>query len=391
MSMDTTTSNNAILSVTASYPVADVGSETLLRLAAVAPADSGDPVDLALIRSVAGIPPVESFSPAQPDRKYSLAIARQVAFGGTVQDVAIMRGDVNSVLADSAHDSRMRSVVQKKTNAMAKLGRRCMGVAFAPVEGNTTGEFRFQGIVAIAVGNHRRITTPTRAGYARIDMWPRALRIQHWLNFILIVTMSVTGYYIMNPLFGPDAAQDTGYLMGTIRFIHFIAGFCWIAVALWRLSLTVFATTKQMQWRSLWPIYSKQDMKYMGQTIQYYLFLKKAGPHYTGHNALQQFTYTSVYALCLVQMLTGLALYGLYNQYHVIWQVFTYPVHLLGIPVVRMIHAIIMFIIWAFVVLHVYLTFRADTIEQHGGVSAMINGGVWLPLGTKPVDGPEIE
>lgn len=56
-----------------------------------------------------------------------------------------------------------------------------------------------------------------------------------------------------------------------------------------------------------------------------------------------------------------------------------------------MIHAIIMFIIWAFVVLHVYLTFRADTIEQHGGVSAMINGGVWLPLGTKPVDGPEIE
>ena len=37
MSMDTTTSNNAILSVTASYPVADVGSETLLRLAAWLP------------------------------------------------------------------------------------------------------------------------------------------------------------------------------------------------------------------------------------------------------------------------------------------------------------------------------------------------------------------
>lgn len=391
MSADTYSKSAPLLSVTASYPIAQVGTETLLRLAAVAPADSNDPVDQALGRCIDKIPLAESFDQARPDRKYSLAVTRQVQFGGKVQDVAIMRGDVDSVLSASAHDGGIAALVSRYVNAMAKLGRRCMALAIAPLDGNVTGEFQFQGVVVLAVGHHRRILADTRGGYTRIDLWSRALRIQHWLNFILIVAMSATGYYLMNPYFGPDAYQDTGYLMGIMRFIHFASGFGWIAVGLWRLSLTVFATRKHMRWRSLWPVRSKQDMKYMGQTIQYYLFLKKEGPLYQGHNVLQQFTYTSVYALCIVQMLTGLALYGMYDQYNLFWQILAYPIHILGIPVVRMIHAAIMFIIWAFVVLHIYLTFRADAIEHHGGVSAMISGGVWLPQGSQPIDGPEVE
>ncbi len=380
-----------MLSVTAAVPVDTIGIESLLRFAAVAPADSFDPVDQALSRATDNIPVAESFDYATPKRKYSLAIARGVTYAGEVRDIAIMRGDLRTVLNSSAHDGGVRSLVQKNANAMRKLGRRCMGVAIAPMEGNRTGEFRFQGIISLAIGNFARVKGPTRAGYTRVQMWPGALRIQHWLNFILIVMMTFTGYYIMNPFFGADVSQDTGYLMGIIRFIHIACGFGWMAVALWRLSLTVFATTKQLRWRSLWPVYSKQDLKYMGQTIQYYSFLRKEGPHYIGHNVLQQFTYSSVYALCLVQMLTGLALFGLYDQYNLLWQILSYPIHLLGVPVVRMLHAIIMFIILAFAVLHIYLTFRADAMEHHGGVSAMVNGGVWMPVGSKPVDGPEIE
>ena len=46
--------------------------------------------------------------------------------------------------------------------------------------------------------------------------------------------------------------------------------------------------------------------------------------------------------------------------------------------------------LWAFVIAHVYLAIRADSIERHGGVSSMVNGGVWLRRGAKPEDAPEV-
>ncbi|MPN19849.1 hypothetical protein SDC9_167222 [bioreactor metagenome] len=65
--------------------------------------------------------------------------------------------------------------------------------------------------------------------------------------------------------------------------------------------------------------------------------------------------------------------------------------HWFGIPGVRFFHAAIMFLLWVFVIIHVYLAVRADSLERHGGLSSMINGGVWLRRGAKPVDAPEIE
>ncbi|MDO5097623.1 MAG: Ni/Fe-hydrogenase, b-type cytochrome subunit [Corynebacterium sp.] len=380
-----------VLNVAASIPVADVGSETLIRLAGVSPAGSNDPVDHALYRAIGEVPAAEYFDYATQDRRFSIAHVKGVEFGGEVHDLAVMRGDITSVLEAADADPGVKSLALRNANVMRKLGRRSLGVAIAPLVGDTAGDFKFQGLVALSVGGQKRIRAHTRGGYTRIQMWPRALRIQHWLNMLLIIALSVTGYYIMNPFFGAELSQDTGYLMGIIRYIHFVSGFAWIAVAAWRLSLTVFATQKHMRWRSLWPIYGKDDVKKMWATVQYYLFLKEEGPHYVGHNVLQQLTYSTIYALCTIQILSGLALYGLYDQYNLVWQFFSFPIHIIGVPMIRMIHTVIMFLLFAFVILHVYLVFRADSIENHGGVSAMINGGVWLPTGSKPVDAPEIE
>lgn len=389
------TSPAVVLSVLDSHPVADIGPETLIRLAAAHAPGSEDPVDQALVRAVGktDIPmgQVEDFDPAVPDRKYSLAAVRGARVLGENQDVAVMRGDVDSVIAASAHGREERRLVQKGVSAMSRLGHRCMAVAVAPLDGNRTGEFELKGFIVFGVGNHPRAVNRTRGGYTRVEMWPLALRIQHWLNMLLIITMSVTGYYIMNPFFGPDASEDTGYLMGNIRFIHFVAAFAWIVLALWRLGITVFARQRQMRWRSLWPIYNMKNFKDTMGTAAYYLFLRKEEPVHVGHNGLQQITYTGIYGLCIIQILTGLALYGLPHQDVWFWRFISMPVVWFGIPIIRLIHAMIMFLIMTFVVLHVYLAFRADALEKHGGVSAMINGGVWLPTGARPVDGPEIE
>lgn len=381
------------MSVLESVAVADIGQETVLRLAAAQPAGSNDPAEQAMLRATDGahIGRVESFSPASIQRRYSLAAVRDAELLGERRDVAVMRGDVSSVVREAASSGEDRKILLKGVKAEEKLGNRCMAVAVAPLDGNQTGEFELKGYVSFKPGLHERVKPERRGAYTRVEMWPLALRIQHWLNLILIIALSMTGYYIMNPFFGPAVGQDTGYLFGIIRFIHFAAGFAWIVLALWRLSLLIFAKQRQMRWRSLWPIYNKQDAVNMWEQVKYYLFMSKHGPTHIGHNALQQFTYTGIYGLCIIQILTGLALYGLYDQYNIVWVILSYPIHWFGIPTIRLFHAIIMFIIWAFVVLHVYLAFRADALERHGGVSAMINGGVWMPSGTKPVDAPEID
>ena len=381
------------IGVVDSQPVADIGRVSLLRLAAAAPADSTDPVDIALRRALGSAPEgtVASFDPATPERRYSLAALRGTRLLGENADVAVMRGDVESVLADAAGTRQEIKEVRAGVKAMRKLGRRCLAVAAAPLDGDTTGEFRLKGFVVLGVGERSASFASPRPGYAKVHVWPAALRFQHWANLLLIITLTLTGYYIMDPYWASDTAHDVGFLMGWIRLAHYIAGASWIVLALWRLAITVFARQRQMRWRSLWPLYSKDDVKDMFATISFYLMLRKEEPAHVGHNALQQITYTGIYGLCIIQIFTGLALWGLPMQDNWFWMLLSYPVHWFGVAGIRLIHALIMFIIWAFVIIHVYLVFRADAVEGHGGLSAMISGHMWLPVGTRPHGAPEVE
>lgn len=389
-----TPDKNLVLSVTESRPIDDIGAETLLRLASSQPANSPDPVDQALLRAVDPdyvYGTVESFSPATPSRKYSLSVVRNAKLLGERQDVAVMRGDLASVIQASAWDKHEMKTMMQNVDTVSKFGNRCMGVAVAPVDGDTTGEFVLKGYIAFGIGDHVRPRPVSKGGYTRIEMWPVALRWQHWINMLLIIIMTITGYFIMDPFFGPSNAHDAGMLMGWNRLIHFVAAFAWIALSIWRLAIMVFAQTRQMKWRALWPVRSQDDLKLMWEQTKYYLLLTNEPPPRVGHNGLQQTAYTGIYALCMVQIYSGLALFGLAKQESWFWRLMAAPVEWIGVPYFRLVHALIMFIIWAFVILHVYLVFRADATERHGGLSAMINGGVWLPQGTKPVDGPEVE
>jgi len=205
--------------------------------------------------------------------------------------------------------------------------------------------------------------------------------------------LCVTGFYIMDPFFGASAAaeQPTGFGMGWVRLVHFIAAFAWLLVGLLRIWSAFTSSDRYLRWSSMWPLKNKQDFHNLGQQLLHYTFIKTESPLYLGHNPLQQLTYTGVYVLCAIQMAVGFVLFGLYYQTNPFWAFISTPIHWFGVAPIRMIHACIMFLLWAFVIGHVYLVFRADATERHGGLSAMINGGVWVMRGSKPVDAPAIE
>ena len=402
--MTNVASPQRVIRVARAYSVRKLSPGQLLAMAAVAPFDSEDPVDVALHASLRVnrpdiVPirvPADEFSPATPKRKYSLVRVDDFPVEDVPKNVMIMRGDMESVLAKATISREERTLFIRNAEVMRMSGQRCLAVASAEIaEDGTVGEFFVEGFVAMVLEKPSQVAKKFSSNpneWVRINIWSATLRFQHWANMALIVIMSMSGYYIMNPFFGPAAetGHDVGYLMGWVRLIHYVSAYLWLGLGFSRLVLSFTAKDRQLRWRSLWPLNSREDVKGLWGTIQYYLFLKKEGPLYLAHNPLQQFAYTGIYVMCLIQMLSGIVLYGLYNQTDWFWVIVAYPMHWMGVSTIRMIHAMIMFVLWRFVIVHVYLATRADALERHGGVSSMVNGGVWLRRGAKPVDAPEI-
>ena len=402
--MTNVASPQRVIRVARAYSVRKLSPGRLLAMAAVAPFDSEDPVDVALHASLRVnrpdiVPirvPADEFSPATPKRKYSLVRVDDFPVEDVPKNVMIMRGDMESILAKATISREERTLFIRNAEVMRMSGQRCLAVASAEIaEDGTVGEFFVEGFVAMVLEKPSQVAKKFSSNpneWVRINIWSATLRFQHWANMALIVIMSMSGYYIMNPFFGPAAetGHDVGYLMGWVRLIHYVSAYLWLGLGFSRLVLSFTAKDRQLRWRSLWPLNSREDVKGLWGTIQYYLFLKKEGPLYLAHNPLQQFAYTGIYVMCLIQMLSGIVLYGLYNQTNWFWVIVAYPMHWMGVSTIRMIHALIMFVLWSFVIVHVYLATRADALERHGGVSSMVNGGVWLRRGAKPVDAPEI-
>ncbi|MDR1634296.1 MAG: Ni/Fe-hydrogenase, b-type cytochrome subunit [Bifidobacteriaceae bacterium] len=393
------------------HPEVHVGGEftlgrlsegVVLGLAAVTCVGSQDPVDQALAVAVAKDrpdlekPQVDSadFDPASPKHRYSLTMVRYFPLEGDDRsDVVVMRGSLEAVMAETNVSRKDKGLLRRNAVWAQAHGWRPLAVATAPVTGrDQVGPFTMQGFVYIGIGPTKPLPNSGPSNWAWVQVWSASLRVQHWINVAAVFTLSCTGYIIMDPFFGPAGGQsaDVGFQMGWVRMVHFTVGFLWIVLGLTRVVAAFTSRDRHQRWNEWWPLKSKQDVKYLGEVLGHYALIKNHAPLFLGHNPLQQLTYTAVYLACGVQMFTGLTLFGLYHQTNWFWELMATPAHWVGIPFIRLFHTMMMFCLWAFVIVHVYLAVRADSLERHGGISSMINGGVWLRQGAKPVDAPEI-
>jgi Ni/Fe-hydrogenase b-type cytochrome subunit len=390
------------LTVGGGFTIGRLNEAHVIALAAAAPADSRDPVDIALGQVIraewpqlgAGTVDTADVDPATRERRYSLTLVRGFPLEDeTTADIVVMRGSLESVLAQVTISRKDRGNIRRNAAWADRHGWRPLAVATAPLgPDNAVGPFTLQGFVEIGVGKPRRDPDHSSANWVRLSVWSASLRLQHWANVAAVFILSCTGYLIMDPFFGPEAhtGAQTGFLMGWIRFIHITTGFVWLLLGASRVISAFVSRDEHLRWTAWWPLKRKEDVRNLGRVMQYYTFIKAESPLFVAHNPLQHLTYAGVYVACGVQMITGFALFGLYHQGNPLWALVSTPVHWFGIPTIRLLHAMMMFALWAFVIVHVYLAVRADSLERHGGISSMINGGVWLRRGAKPVDAPEI-
>jgi Ni/Fe-hydrogenase b-type cytochrome subunit len=228
---------------------------------------------------------------------------------------------------------------------------------------------------------------PTPVGnYKFVSIWGVPLRVMHWIAALCIVVLAVTGLYIGKPYFITSGEASAHYLMGWMRFLHFTAAAVLVMTGIVR-AYWLLAGNKYERLAALFPV-RPRDWVNMYRQVKFYLLIKpEKAPQYIGHNPMQQMSYTGMYLVAMVMVVSGFILYGQSNPDGAIFKLFGWMTPFLGgIQVVRFFHHVLTWAFLIFIPIHVYLAMRADLLERAGVVSSIITGGRFIDTTHHHVD-----
>jgi Ni/Fe-hydrogenase 1 B-type cytochrome subunit len=181
----------------------------------------------------------------------------------------------------------------------------------------------------------------------RVMVWTAPLRLAHWLMAASVLALLATGVLM-------TVAPD---LRVASRDYHYIAGYVLIIALALRLYLLLFAAGTA-HWRDCLP--RGPQLRAALVTLRFYFsFGRTPLPNWYAHNPLWGPVYLLLFALLLLQVVSGLA--------------YTAP-YLVGGLSLPVLHAGIAKFVAAFTVAHVAAVFLHDLKGDGGDVSAMING-----------------
>ncbi len=204
----------------------------------------------------------------------------------------------------------------------------------------------------------------------KVYVWEVPVRLTHWINFICLLVLSLTGLYIAYPFITVTSAEK--YLMGWIRFIHFVTAY--VFVVNWAVRIYwSFAGNKYANWRAFFPFSPIQTEKLFKQILYYSLISKRLEPT-AGHTPLAGIVYLFIIILCMISVLTGFALYSLYNPNGIMNAVFGWVFSIFSIPATRLIHHSIMWLLLYFTIIHVYTVFFLNSAEKIGILGSIFDG-----------------
>jgi Ni/Fe-hydrogenase 1 B-type cytochrome subunit len=209
----------------------------------------------------------------------------------------------------------------------------------------------------------------------RVYVWELPVRVSHWLIVLPVAVLSFTGYYIHNPFI--VARGNAAYVMGTMRLIHLVAGFVFIGAFILRI-YWFFKGNHWSRWISFIPVHRRQ-WRGMGQMVKYYSFLNKNLQHHVGHNALAGITYTVMFVIMLLEILTGLAMYSQILGNRTFSLFIGWLPRLIDIQTLRLIHFFNMYLFFVFVIHHVYSAVLVSWEERNGLVESIFTGYKFVP------------
>lgn len=214
------------------------------------------------------------------------------------------------------------------------------------------------------------------SGGKRIYVYEAPVRLWHWINALSVIVLAVTGYLIGSPPPSVTGEASDHYILGTIRFIHFSAGYVFAIGFLGRILWALFGNRYSRELFTL-PVFRKKDLENILSEIRWYLFLERRPHMYAGHNPLAQvMMFFFVFLTSLFMIATGFALYGEGLQAGS-WadRMFGWVVVLMGQPqTVHTLHHLGMWVLMVFVIFHVYFSIREEIMSRQSMIGTIVNG-----------------
>jgi Ni/Fe-hydrogenase 1 B-type cytochrome subunit len=212
-------------------------------------------------------------------------------------------------------------------------------------------------------------------GQVRVYVWEWPVRFAHWIIFTTIVSLSITGYYMHSPFIVPHGR--TAYVMGTMRFVHLLSGFAFLGALLVRV-VWMFIGNRWSRWDQLIPT-TRKRLKDMVDTARYYGFMRWSEDPHIGHNAMAGSAYVAVFAMAIIEILTGLALYSQVLGSGTLSFFVGWIPNVLDIQWLREIHFLVMFGLWMFFIHHLYTCILVAVEEENGLMESIFSGYKFVP------------
>lgn len=205
----------------------------------------------------------------------------------------------------------------------------------------------------------------------RVYVWEVPVRVTHWVTFIAVMILILTGAYIADPFITMPGIST----MTTARFVHMVAAYVFLAAFIVRI-YWMFAGNRWARWSAFIPT-SRRHVHDLFQQLGWYLLVRPRPPKAVGHNPLASSSYMVVFVLFFVQIVTGFALAGL-NGTEPWASLFGWVTAIFGPQGVRLIHHLVMWAILAFLVHHVYAAVLVDHWDGSGLLSSIFTGFKYL-------------
>jgi len=212
----------------------------------------------------------------------------------------------------------------------------------------------------------------------RVYVWELPVRVTHWVLFFSILILSGTGYYIAHPFISVPGPAKEHFVMGTARAVHLYTAIVFSLAVLIRI-YWMFAGNKYARLGQLVP-FSRERWSNLWDSILFFCFVRRGPAPYTGHDGLAGATYGVLFAVYLVLIATGLALYTVYAPVSSPFQFFRILVPVFnGLPVARLIHHICMWVVLVAAIIHIYSVFLWSFVERAGEVDSIFSGYKFFP------------
>lgn len=202
------------------------------------------------------------------------------------------------------------------------------------------------------------------------------VRLWHWINAGSFFVLAVSGYLIAHPFPSLMGQASHHFLMGDIRFSHFVAAYLFGGGFLIRFLWSFIGNTYSRELFRI-PVTSGIWWKDLAREIRWIFFLEKRPRKYYGHNPVAQSAMFVFFVLGALLMIgTGGAMYG-EGLGEGSWadRIFGWITPLVGQPQdLRTLHHLGMWFILVFVAGHIYMAIREDIVGRQTSVGTMISG-----------------